>query len=175
MLSSKDPAATQEFKISALAPGGGRGQRPDFRAGEVGERSLRERGGRPLDRGLGDSTGEFGMLARRAQPSGHRHRTGTCLIRRAESMELGMQHYAASGFTERTSGPAPRPRLKNPRPVYRNRLPWFSHVRKVKSRPGTAARPRSRGHSQITSQCRLESSRNREPRSPARPPQRGKK
>src|SRR5260370_41963663 len=116
MLSSKDPAATQEFKISALAPGGGRGQRPDFRAGEVGERSLRERGGRPLDRGLGDSTGEFGMLARRAQPSGHRHRTGTCLIRRAESMELGMQHYAASGFTERTSGPAPRPRLKTPGP-----------------------------------------------------------
>src|ERR1700683_2491508 len=40
MPSSKDPAATQEFKISA---------RP---------------GGRPLDRGLGDGTGEFGMLAR---------------------------------------------------------------------------------------------------------------
>src|ERR1700735_2645647 len=47
---------------------------------------------------------------------GHRHRTGTCLIRRAESMRLGMQHYAASGFTGRTSGPAPRPRLKSPSP-----------------------------------------------------------
>jgi hypothetical protein len=116
MPSSKDPAATQKFKISALPPGGSRGQRPDLRADEVGERSLRERGERPLGRGLGDGTGEFGTLAHRAQPSGHRHRTGTCLIRRAESMLLGMQHYAASGFTERTLGPALRPRLKNPYP-----------------------------------------------------------
>lgn len=74
---------------------------------------------------------EFGMLARHAQPSGHRHRTGTCLIRRAESMRLGMQHYAASGFTERTSGPAPRPQLPQSRaeitcttPAKRKEMKW---------------------------------------------------
>jgi|HubBroStandDraft_6_1064221.scaffolds.fasta_scaffold768240_1 hypothetical protein len=69
MPSSKDPAATQKFKISAL-PRGSRGQRPDFRADEVSERSLRERGGRSLGRGPGDSTGEFGLLAHRAQQWG---------------------------------------------------------------------------------------------------------
>ena len=95
-----------------------------------------------MDRGLSDSTGEFGMLGRRAQPSGHRHRTGTCLIRRAESMRLGMQHYAASGIYRKDIRAGAQATTQEPRPVYRNRLRWFSHVRKVKSRPGTGARPR---------------------------------
>jgi hypothetical protein len=123
MPSSKDPAATQEFKISALPPEAAEDSDLISALNEVGERSLRERGGRPLGRGLGDSTGEFGMLAHRAQPSGHRHRMGTCLIRRAESMRLGMQHYAVPGFAERTSGPAPRPRLKNPDPCTETGFP----------------------------------------------------
>lgn len=100
MSSSKDPAATQEFKISALPPEAA--EDSDLISALtklVDEVYASAEDG--LWTGLGDSTGAFGMLARRAQPSGHRHRhrTGTCLIRRAESMRLGMQHYAASRFT----------------------------------------------------------------------------
>ena len=99
MPSSKDPAATQEFKISALAPEAAKDSDLISALTKLVDEvyASAEDG---LWTGLGDSTGEFGMLARRAQPSGHRHRhrhrTGTCLIRRAESMRLGMQHYAAS-------------------------------------------------------------------------------
>ena len=110
MPSSKDPAATQEFKINALPPEAAENSDLISALAKVGERSLRERGGRPLDRGLGDSTGEFDRPARRAQPSGHRHRTETCLIRRAESIRPGMQHYAASRFTCTT--PAKRKEMK---------------------------------------------------------------
>ena len=116
MPSSKDPAATQEFKISALPPEAAEDSDLISVLTKLVNEVYASAADGPLDRGLDDSTGEFGMLAHRAQPLGHRHRhrQGTCLIRRAESIRLGMRHYAASGFTERTSGPAPRTRLKNP-------------------------------------------------------------
>src|ERR1700749_2992066 len=96
MPSSKDPAATQEFKISALPPEAAEDSDPISALTKLMNEVYASAKDGLLHQGLGDSTGEFGMLARRAQPSGHRHRTGTCLIRRAESMRLGMQHYAAS-------------------------------------------------------------------------------
>jgi hypothetical protein len=96
MLSSKDPAARQEFKVSALPPEAAEDSDLISALTKLVNEVYASAEDGPLDRGLGDSTGEFGMLARRAQPSGHRYRTGTCLIRRAESMRLGMQHYAAS-------------------------------------------------------------------------------
>ena len=111
MPSSKDPAAIQKFKITALPPGAaGDSDLISALTKLVNEVYVSAADG--LCAELGDSTGEFGMLARRAQPSGHRHRTGTCLIRRAESMRLGMQHSTASGFTRKDI----RARLKNPLP-----------------------------------------------------------
>jgi hypothetical protein len=175
MPSSKDPAATQEFKISALPPEAAEDSDLIPALATLVNESPRERGGRPSDRGPGDSTGEFGMLARRAQPSGHRHRTGTFLIRRAESMRPGMQHYAASGFTERTSRPAPRPRLKNPGPSTETGFPGSVTCERLN--PGLARAPRrddagtARFHRNAFLSLRVIASRDHL----HEPPQRGKK
>jgi hypothetical protein len=101
MPSSKDPAATQEFKISALPS-------------EAVEDS--------------DLIPALTKLVNEVYASAE---DGFCTKGRVTLPDLPKRH---QGHAQAAA--------QEPWPVYRNRIPWFSHVRKVKSRPDTGARPR---------------------------------
>jgi hypothetical protein len=116
MPSSKDPAATQEFKISALPPEAAEDSALISALTKLVNEVYASAEDGLGPRTLGDSTGEFGMQAHRAQPSGHRHRDGN--LPDSASRKHATRDAALCSFRiyQKTSGPAPRLRLKNPGP-----------------------------------------------------------
>ena len=141
MLSSKDPAATQEFKISALPP-------------EAAEDSdlisaltkLVNEVYASAEDGLwteGWVTVQANSVCSPTAPSNGASASDGNLSDSA-SRKHAARYAALCAFRiyRKDIRAGAQAATQEPRPVYRNRLPRFSHVRKNKSRPGTGARPR---------------------------------